>query len=265
MNIFVYGMQSSGASLITFFLGQLPRSVCVVDVWSHVCLPGFDDAQATADHVIVKCVVTTRLDVADHLQAFGPDARVLVLRHPLHNYISLVRKHYRHESGALDEKFRKLETVFQQRDAFDAVVVYEDFAFRRAHVVERLRACSIPVQPAFYAFSRTQEDIRAFNETHSAWCRDTYEQAWGFGRLKGTAVQQRKLFKYARAEERAHVRQLCPSVYAFMEAHYQEHVPALPHLLITQGYDRMLGSSRMLRRYPILRRYGKRIRALLRS
>ncbi len=50
-------MQSSGASLVTFFLAQPPRSVAAVDLWPSFLPPPIH--APGADHVIGKVVVTT--------------------------------------------------------------------------------------------------------------------------------------------------------------------------------------------------------------
>ena len=45
MRILVYGMQSSGASLFTYFLAQRPDTIAVIDLWDGVVAPDFQDVQ----------------------------------------------------------------------------------------------------------------------------------------------------------------------------------------------------------------------------
>ena len=74
------------------------------------------------------------LDV--HKARFKPDLTVLVLRHPVDNYLSLVHKSYAHESGLMHEKFAVLEGVLTAPPTFDAVVYYEDFVFNPNSIVD---------------------------------------------------------------------------------------------------------------------------------
>ncbi len=248
MNIFLYGMQSSGASLTTFFLGQLPRSVCVIDVWNHVRLPDLEDARSTSDHVIAKCVVTETFGLRDHLRSFRPDVKLLVLRHPLHNYVSLRRRPWANKSGCLDEKFRRIEQIFRGRSSFDHVMIYEDLAFRQKDVVRQLNDLSIPMKMSYFDFPRSKQDIVAFNKKHSAWCRSTYGTEWGHTGLHGSALRRRDLFKVAGKSTREHVKRLCPTVYDFMEDHYRRHVPRLHRTVLPYPVHLVKGMSRPVRK-----------------
>ena len=51
------GLRSSGASLITYFLGQTPRSVALIDVWARHLTPDLPTRKATA--LFAKCVNNT--------------------------------------------------------------------------------------------------------------------------------------------------------------------------------------------------------------
>lgn len=223
MRILLYGMQSSGASLIAFFLGQSPRAVAVVDLWNQYLAPDLETRDA--DPVIVKCVVADSFSLEDHRRSFGPDRTVLVLRHPVHNYVSLSRKEYSEQSGSIDDKFRLLERSFREREQFDVAIMYEEFVRDPGGTVRRLRAAQIPAEESFYDFPRTQEEILRFNAEQSDWCERFYEVRWGFGNVRGDAVKQAIVFKHATPVIQQKVRELCPELLDYFDAYYREKIP----------------------------------------
>jgi hypothetical protein len=152
MRVFLYGMQSSGASLVTFFLGQAPRTVAVVDLWNSILTPPLETVDA--DSVVAKAVVTTTYDAEDHVRSFRPDRKILVLRHPVQNYVSLSRRPYANENGSIDEKFEKLEAVFRQPGLFDLTLLYEDFVQRPEYTVRALQELGVRAERDFYRFPR---------------------------------------------------------------------------------------------------------------
>jgi hypothetical protein len=78
MRVLIYGMQSSGASAITFTAAQKPDCVAFVDIWSHFAAPQL----GTSRDVVAKVVVTTAFPRSLHRGRFRPDYTILVLRHP---------------------------------------------------------------------------------------------------------------------------------------------------------------------------------------
>src|SRR5690606_14239749 len=157
---------SSGASLITYFLGQAPRSMALIDVWARHLTPPLPGGGA--ESVIAKCVVTTEFSFEDHLRSFRPDRTILVLRHPVQNYESLRRKGYADEGGSIDEKFVRLEGVFRERGRFDLTLLYEDFVAYPDRTVAALRSAGIPAEHDFYRFRRSTRKIKAFNFAHDS-------------------------------------------------------------------------------------------------
>src|SRR5579864_1092382 len=125
MKVLLYGMQSSGASVLALLLGQKPESLAFVDVWNMYAAPELE----TQHDCALKVVVTAAFSLELHRQRFRPDVILLVLRHPTDNYDSLIAKTYANESGLIDEKFSRLEEVFRGGKGFDHVVHFEDFAF----------------------------------------------------------------------------------------------------------------------------------------
>ena len=230
MRIFLYGMQSSGASLVTFFLAQLPRSVAVVDLWNSFLLPPID--APGADHVIGKVVVTTTYEVEDHVTSFQPDRTILVLRHPVHNYASLGRKYYADENGSIDDKFRRLEATFLDRASFDLTLLYEDFVLRPGPTLARMKEIGLPLEMRDYAFPRSREEILAFNLAQSRWCREHFEDGWSFGNVQGRDLDKRAVYKRVPRSVKRHVERLCPNLCAFFDEHYAEHTSTVQlHLL----------------------------------
>src|ERR1700743_2471653 len=108
MRVLLYGMQSSGASAIAYTMAQRAECVAFTDIWNMFAAPVLE---TTAD-VVAKAVVTTAYPLSVHKARFKPDVTILVLRHPVDNYISLAPKIYATESGLVGEKFRVLEKTF---------------------------------------------------------------------------------------------------------------------------------------------------------
>ena len=177
MKIFVYGMQSSGASLFTCFLAQRPETIAVIDLWDGVVAPDFSD---TEKDVIVKCVVAPVTPLEAHLASFKPDIKILFVRSKAGNIDSLSKKSYRDDGGKMEEKFAQLESHIEQPTGFDHVINYEDFLNDRPKVLATLGSLAAA---SYYEFKRTKNDILDFNRTHSEWCRKNYRKKWGFGNI----------------------------------------------------------------------------------
>jgi hypothetical protein len=166
MKTLVVGMQSSGASFVTFGLAQRPDTVAVVDLHCLERVPNLDAELAGAD-LILKCTITAAIPLAEQIVRFRPDRLVLVTRNIDDVRASLTDKPWRDEAGTLDAKcdvYRDL--LLRHLDWFDEVIVFERF-----------------VRSAL-AITRTPDDILRFNADGSAWCRDHYGTKWGFGALR---------------------------------------------------------------------------------
>jgi hypothetical protein len=218
MRILLHGMQSSGASLITYFLAQRAGSVGLVDVWIRHLTPALPSGHASS--VIAKCTVSTLFDFDQHADRFRPERTVLVLRDPVQNYASLQRKPYASEGGGIDEKFEIMERVFQRRSRFDVVLAYEDFVARPHVALGQLHSAGIEAGADFYEFRRSTARIRRFNFRHDEWCRAKFGISWGFGNVQGTRLNPAKLHRSVPEELREHVRGLCPGLTEHYENGY---------------------------------------------
>lgn len=217
MRVLVYGLQSSGASLFTFFLGQMPSSLVVVDTWIHALTPPLNDVHGETDHIIAKAVVTTKFSVEDHIQSFRPDVTILVVRHPAHNYVSLTRKSYGPLLGTVDEKLRILEHVYQNRSLFDCVVSYESFVSAPEPTFSQLQAVGVPIQSEFYTLPRSHQSIVDFNRKVSPWCNANLGRKWGLGNIRNDRISAAHAFKRVPDAVRDHTTQLCPKTTDFAE------------------------------------------------
>lgn len=179
-HIFVYGMQSSGASLFTYFLAQRPNSVAIIDLWANSVAP----ALVITPPAILKAVVCETIRLEQHLDTYQPDFKILFLRNPLDVYGSLQNKEYRDICGNLEEKFRMLEATFLCADElFNAVVQYETFVHDPIGVAARLNELGIPISNDAHLFPRSLDQIAQFNQEHSEWCRETFNTHWRFGSI----------------------------------------------------------------------------------
>ncbi len=242
MRVLLYGMQSSGASLVAFWLAQAADTVGVVDVHNGELVPPLDAPGAA--HVVAKCVVTTRYAFDDHARSFHPDRTILVLRDPAQNYMALARKEYAEQGGPVDEKFARLEACYHERARFDLVLRYEDFVRETDETVAALRGIGVSADEAYYGFPRGQEEILALNSRLSPWCADHYRRGWGFGNVQGRDVRSAPLFKYTTRRVRRRVRDLCPELSASFDAYYADRIPAGTRYLLAAWHDLAVRGTR---------------------
>jgi hypothetical protein len=216
--VLVYGMQSSGSSLVTLFLAQQPETVGIIDLYCGRLMPS---AASLGDATVVaKATVSTVYGLDQHLERFKPDRKLLVLRHPGHNYAALIRKQYANLCGNIDDKFALLEQVFARRGEFDAVVYYEDFVLRRRETLELLRRAGLAVDASYYRFARTREQIATHGKSFR-WFAEGIGTRWGFGNIHGDGVENAVVFKRVSAAVSEHVRAICPQAYQDSEQHLQ--------------------------------------------
>jgi hypothetical protein len=163
MKTLLVGMQSSGASFVTFCLAQAPRTIAVVDLWCDFVAPPLIQESARFD-IILKATITANIPLERHLQSLKPDRFILVTRNVDEIRQSLVRKPWRDSGGLLEVKLRIYEDILLRKvHWFDQVIAYE-------------RVARTP--PPLH---RSREDIRRFNCEHSVWCKEAFEKQWGFG------------------------------------------------------------------------------------
>ncbi len=139
MRLFVYGMQSSGASTFCFFLGQCPNAIAIIDVWSRIVTPPIDSPWP----IVAKATVTTTRSAADHIASFRPDKTILFIRDPVAIYESPMKYPYGNRFGSMEEKMVPMKADFTQGNR-DAVIRAEVFVVRDPSVLSRINALGWP-------------------------------------------------------------------------------------------------------------------------
>jgi hypothetical protein len=227
-------MQSSGASMLALLLAQKPNSTAYVDLWSGYCAPSVPSGH----DVVVKVVCTTAFTLSQHKASFRPDATVLFVRHPFTNALSLNRKAYRDESGAMEDKFRILDTVFQARDEYDVLMTYEDLTGDLDAVARESVSLGWGFDSSWAAFSRSSAEIVRANEQAypglDVWCADPdvpgkaqtqgHGTPYGFGQSRPHGLTAVYDYEPSASAEFASIRSLCPNLCTF----YDERVSAAP-------------------------------------
>ncbi len=180
--VFVYGMQSSGASTFLFLLAQIPRSVGIIDLYVGRPAPGPGDFDlSVSPHVFLKGTVNTNISIDEYIATFEPDITLLFVRHPEHNLKSLKSKFYADVAGRLDDKFRELEDAWRRRaKLFDEVIHYEELMLDHASVAAKLQGVGFSPQEvsAMFALQRPLRDITRFSVQSSVWCRRERMLLW---------------------------------------------------------------------------------------
>lgn len=223
MRILVNGMQSSGASFATYTIGQIEDTIVVVDVWSGEIAPDLRESK-DAKNVIVKCVITEKYDIEEHIESFDPDKTILLTRHPCHNYISLSKKHYSDEGGDMDKKFRKLEKEYESRDKYDAILKYEDLLLYPKHFLEDVRETGLEINNNALIYRRTKKDVKRYNKAHSEWCKNYFKEKWALGKARAMKPNPEFAFKYVPRNIEGKIKKLCPTLYDEYKEYYEDEV-----------------------------------------
>ncbi len=222
----LYGMQSSGASVLAFTLAQKPGSLAFVDIWNMFAAP---ELAAGSLDVVAKVVVTTAYSLETHRRRFRPDVTILVLRHPADTYDSLFGKSYAHESGLMDEKFASLEETFRAGAGFDHIAYYEDFVFSPGDVLALFESIGWKLGWDALLFRRTHREIEAANIAGFPEIESTLK--YGAGNVQTGSVLRARV-RFAEPWGRtAHLPRICPALfdhYAALRAERGElwHVPS---------------------------------------
>lgn len=221
MRILIYGMQSSGASLITYFLAQKKNTLALMDLRNTVLAPSEGNfSDFTNGDILLKCVVTSRYTFKEHLDSFRPNKTVLVLRNPCDNFTSLKTKHrYKNESGSVRDKFLRLNEEFMARNRFNVVISYEDFLRDHEQTVQAMLAVGISAQPNYYEFGRSIIEIKTFNRTNSRWCKEN-PRRWGAGNIHHQSafkLDKKLIRKPCTERDQRLVERLCPELCAFYQ------------------------------------------------
>lgn len=162
MRTLLYGLQSSGASYVTWCRCQDSNTIGIIDLWNRQRAPL---AQVFGDSsVVMKATIGKVWSLEDHVTRFQPDKTILVTRELKANLASLRAKPYGKDGGSIKEKVAIYQAL--DRDSFDEVICFEEF----------LLGTPLP--------ERNLEEILRFNKEHSAWCRKHFLNGWGFGGLR---------------------------------------------------------------------------------
>lgn len=212
MKLFVFGMQSSGATAFTLFLAQRPDCVALVDIANNFAAPRV----APPLDMVAKAVVTTAYPLAVHVERFRPDKVILLLRDPRDNYQSLKGKNYGNYSGLIDEKFLIIDQLFAERDRFDAVIEYEDFVARDRAVRNTVTALGWPVEDSFYTYGRRHDEIIAGLWQYLPDMMQNMD--FVFGNVRGREVSEGFRDKPRDPALDAHLETLCPRLLAHYRA-----------------------------------------------
>jgi len=211
MRTLIYAMQSSGASLFTFFMGQQPDTVAIIDLYNMYLAPAF---KSVRHNIILKCVVTSKFSLDDHIENFGPDKIILFIRNPYDNFVSLKSKPWSRGSGLMVDKFRILDDNFKNKDRFDHVITYEDFIFDREKVIDELK--DVPGIQDFCKFERSVQTIYDFNKENCGWCRKGRKK-YGTDKIhfRGPRINRKLVHKQISDEDKTLVQELCPTLCEF--------------------------------------------------
>jgi hypothetical protein len=214
MRLFIYGMESSGASTFCLFLGQRPGSVAVVDLWSHCLAPPLE---VTAP-IVLKATANTTYWARDHVASFRPDGSILFLRDPVAVYRSLTKYEYANYEGTVEEKLARFDQEYSEA-GFDLVLRYEDFICRDPALLAAVEGLGWPCHMGFYDLPRRIERIRRTNFAESPWLEREFDKSWGFGNFKGSSVSGDFAGTDHPPEIAAKVATLCPNLTALYAAH----------------------------------------------
>jgi len=169
--IFVYGMQSSGASYVAWALSQGDETIGILDVFNHHPAPRA--AELPADKLVVcKATVSLRHNVRDHLMRFRPGSVIFVKRDADAILASLRKKsRYGKRPG---EKLVVWGADLVTSCLWDEVVVFEEFVQK-------------PI-----SFTRSLAQVVSYNLEHCEWCRKNYgrrgRRKWGTGGVREDLV-----------------------------------------------------------------------------
>lgn len=178
LRLLFYGLQNSGATLLTLLAGQRPGSVVVPDLWTMYCAP----ETTTGLDFCLKATITHSFPLDEHLAAFRPDHVFLVVRRPVDNVLSLRRKHYARHNGTLEQKLALADDAFLHRERFTDVLVFEDVVTDPATFVGNLRALGWELPPNAVDFPRGALEMERFIWEHAP---DLYGSVqWGAGEAR---------------------------------------------------------------------------------
>lgn len=214
MRIFIYALQGSGASVFCYWLSQSEGYLGVIDLFARFYPP---PKEVLGNKDIVLKAVVSDLELDEHIRRFQPDKKILFLRNPYQNYASLSSKKFKNLGGDIDSKFKKLDSIYENRSLFDGMIKYEDFISDKEGVVDALNEHGIPASLGNYDFRRSTEEVINFNCRHSEDLSRTFRRQWDLGNIHKDWGQIRLSLKSTVIDEliKKKVDNLCPKFAAF--------------------------------------------------
>lgn len=205
--VLLYGMQSSGASLLALLAAQGPRTLGVIDLWNPERAPDLKH-----EGPVVLKATTGPIDVETQIDAFRPTSTVLVLRNPLDQISILTRESYRDYALPLEVKLAEFDRVFSRcRSHFTLVLTYEDLVRRTAHTAAALGDLGLELPPDAAEFQRGLKEVVAYAHETSPWCRANWRTRWGVGRVDPDGIAPLRQMAVERTPEALELaRRYCP-------------------------------------------------------
>jgi hypothetical protein len=208
MRLLLYGMQSSGASILAFTFAQRPDSLAYVDIWNTYAAP---EISSFDGDIVAKVVVTTAFSLEAHRRRFRPDVTILALRHPGDTFDSLFGKPYANDNGLMDEKFSVVERVFREGRGFDHLFHYEDFAFCPDKVIDQCNSVGWKIDIHALLFARSHQEIQ---DANIASCPEIERRLqYGPGNIQPHALLRGRARFSQPWGKTAHLPQICPSLF----------------------------------------------------
>ena len=226
MRILVYGLQSSGASLITYYIAQREYSLAYLDLYQNEIFPKIPDE--IKEDLILKCTISPTVSLAEQINNFKPDKIILVLRDPFTNYASLKLKPYSGSNQELARKLAVLEKVFNAPDIFDTIINYEDFIFKPKLVASQLEKVGITLPIVGHNFQRSKQQIFRYTTEKSKSLGIKIYNRVGNGNIhtksKKVLIKKDLAFLWLSKKDQDVIRGLCPKLCN----HYDDYLKELP-------------------------------------
>jgi len=178
----LFGLQSSGASLVAFFLAQRAGATAIVDLYNERMIP--DGVIRQKGPFLVKATCPP-INGPQYLQsirrAIGAEYTYLVLRNPWCAFASnLVRR----PSAKILEKFHTMDSTLQRFDLYDAILCYEDLVLTPQRVREAVSHWPLPSNAS--CFPRSFREILAETLRRGDWAaRKKRRGLMGTGNVHG--------------------------------------------------------------------------------
>lgn len=229
MRVLLYGMQSSGASAVAYTMAQRADCVAFVDIWNMFAAPVLE----TDADVIAKVVVTTAYPLSVHKARFRPDVTILILRHPVENYESLLKKTYVNESGLLNEKFGLLDKIVSAGEEYDYILYHEDFIFSPSILVDLCKKIGWTLDYGALLYPRGADEIQRFNLDKCPEHRGRLK--YGLGQFKQNVQRQGLVSFREPADKTSQLTRICSNLLEKYKERRAErgavwHVPRKPLL-----------------------------------